>query len=44
MHLLSPLDVPTFLVDRALGRHVFPQPVAACGYRCLTLADFYGDE
>jgi hypothetical protein len=44
MLLPSPRDTPTFLVDRALGRHVFPQRVVACGYRCLTLADFYGDE
>ena len=44
MRLPSPPDVPTFLIDRALGRHVFPQRVVACGYGCLTLADFYGDE
>jgi hypothetical protein len=44
MLLPSPPDTPTFLVDRALGRHVFPQRVVGCGYRCLTLADFYGDE
>lgn len=44
MPLPSPPDIPTFLVDRALGRHVFPQRVVACGYSCLTLADFYGDE
>jgi len=42
--LPSPPESPTFLVDRALGRRIFPQRVVACGYRCLTLADFYGDE
>ncbi len=44
MLLPSPPDTPAFLVDRALGRRVFPQRVVACGYRCVTLADFYGDE
>jgi hypothetical protein len=40
----QPPDPPTFLIDRTLGRHVFPQRVVACGYGCLTLAEFYGDE
>ena len=42
--LPSPPDEPAFLVDRSLGRHLVPQRVTSCGCRCLTLAEFYGDE
>ena len=35
-------DVPTFFIDRDLGRIAFPEGLRAAGLRVVTLAEHYG--
>ena len=38
------LELPTFFIDRDLGRKAFPDGLRAAGMSLVTIAEHYGDE